>query len=276
MYDGRDIKKALSPLALDNTSGSVKIAMDAVALIRDILVRTDAASFGGALRLISRQLIGAQPSMGIILNLAYRLRSMAGTSSAGEVMRYLDAFGTMVDAHTARIAERMEKPLVSSARVMTWSSSSTVLASLRNAWDKGLRFKVIVTESRPVNEGAQMMKALLKSSIPVTYTTDAAGMSMLAQGGIDTVLIGADALFKRNVVCKTGSLAIAALCKAKKVRLYGLCGTEKRIPGPLLGTFVIADKPAKEITGFKHRSLTVANRYFERIPSSLFTKIVTD
>lgn len=263
-------------LSKDNTSGSAQIAFNAVKLIKTIIRRADAEASARFFKLISKQLVSAQPSMGIILNLAYSIDEMAGTVTRKDILSYLDNFKTTIETHTKIIAERTSALLESSKTVMTYSASSTVLESLRHAYKNGLRFSVVVPESRPMNEGRGMMVKLSRASIPVLYMTDAAGMSMLASGDIDTVLIGGDAIQRNDFVCKTGSLAIATLCKTERVPLFGLCGTEKIIPEQFSKKFIIANKPAKEVSDFKSRFVQITNRYFEIVPFSMFTKIITD
>ena len=271
-----DIEKLLSPLSDDNISGSAQIALYAIRRIRSIIRRKDTRVSVRLLKRIAEQLISAQPSMGIMLNLAYGIGKMNGKVQRDDMFLYLDRFETSIETHRRLIAGKVFDLLLGNKVVMTYSASSTVLESLKYAYGRGGKFSVVVLESRPMNEGVDMMVQLVKSSIPVTYATDAAGMSMLASAHIDSVLIGGDALYGDGFVCKTGSRAIAELCAGKGVRLYGLCGTEKTVPEELSNRFVVLDRPAKELTDFKNKFVTISNRYFEVVPSALFTRIVTD
>lgn len=273
----RDIRLAFRQLGRDNTSGSARIAADAIKRIETIIRRTprmrrDVRFF----HFLAGQLVSAQPSMGVILNLAHGIDARAGHSTGRDMLAYLDDFQAAMEGHVRIIAQRTAALLKDRKTVMTYSASSTVLESLLAARTAGLRFRVVVPESRPMNEGRDMMIALSKAFVPVLYMTDAAAMSMLSAGNIDAVLIGGDALYRNGFVCKAGSRAIASLCRAGKVPLYGLCGTEKIVPRALSGRFVIADKPARELTDFKGRSAKVENRYFEIVPVRMFTGIVTD
>ena len=271
-----DIEKLLSPLSDDNISGSAQIALYAIRRIRSIIRRKDTRVSVRLLKRIAEQLISAQPSMGIMLNLAYGIGKMNGKVQRDDMFLYLDRFETSIETHRRLIAGKVFDLLQGNKVVMTYSASSTVLESLKYVYGRGRKFSVVVLESRPMNEGMDMMVQLVKSSIPVIYVTDAAGMSMLASAHIDSVLIGGDALYGDGFVCKTGSRAIAELCAGKGVRLYGLCGTEKTVPEELSNRFVVLDRPAKELTDFKNKFVTISNRYFEVVPSALFTRIVTD
>ncbi|MCL4468644.1 MAG: hypothetical protein M1591_06910 [Deltaproteobacteria bacterium] len=271
-----DIEKILKPLKDDNTSGSVQIALHAIKCIRSIIRRKDTRVSVRLLKHIAEQLISAQPSMGIILNLAYGIGKMNVRVQRSDIVLYLDRFETSIQTHRSLIAGKVFDLLKGNKVVMTYSASSTVLESLKYAYGRGRKFSVVVLESRPMNEGRDMMGQLVNSSIPVTYATDAAGMSMLATAHIDSVLIGGDALYGDGFVCKTGSRAIAELCAVRGVRLYGLCGTEKTVPEELSNRFVVVDRPAEELTDFKNKFATVINRYFEIVPQNMFTRIITD
>ncbi|MCL4557516.1 MAG: hypothetical protein M1491_02600 [Deltaproteobacteria bacterium] len=271
----RDIATLFRQLRNDNTSGSSEIASNAIRRIKSIVGCADAGASAHLFTLISEGLVSAQPSMGIMMNLADGIAAMTYAPHK-DMLSYLDGFRAAMEDHARVIARRTAPLLKGRDTVMTYSSSSTVLESLKYAYRNGARFKVAVPESRPMNEGKAMAAGLSKTSIPVLYMTDAACMSMLAAGDIDAVLIGGDAIHMGDLVCKTGSLAIAALCKAGKVPLYGLCATEKIVPRRFNGRFVIVDRPAGEVSDIKNSSLRIANRYFERVPLHMFTRVVTD
>ncbi len=272
----QDIKRLLKPIGTDNTSGSVTIALQALSRVRRFAVRTDVRVSAHLCRTIAEDLIAAQPSMGIILNLADGIRNLHQPVDKETLLWFLDRFEAAIEAHTQTIAHTVARLLQRSHLVMTYSSSSTVLAGLRAAYQAGASFQVVVPESRPMNEGSRMMAELDRSSIPVIYGTDAAALSTLASGDVDAVLIGADARLADGLVCKTGSLAIAGLCRRTKTRLYGLYGTEKIVPPALVKKFVISDKRVEELTRMKGTNITVSNRYFEVVPVRLFTRMITD
>jgi len=276
MIDINHITEFFKPIKDDNTSGSIDIALKAIRLIRDF-VKDDKVEISKPLcNVLSEWLISAQPSMGIILNLAYGLRRMKKGVKRNDILLYLDKYESGIKDHTAIISKRVFKLLESAKTIMVYSASYTVLMSLRYAYEKGLRFKVLVPESRPQNEGRNMALALADLSIPVLYTTDAMAMSMLAAGDIDGVFIGGDAIVSHTLICKVGSLALATICRRKKIPLYGLCGTEKIVPDKLKERFNILPMPSEEIIKLKKKNITVINRYFESVPFKLFTKIITD
>ena len=271
----QDIKKLLTPIGSDSVSGSTSIALQAIDRVRRYIRRTDVHVNARLCRTIAGHLIAAQPSMGIILNLADGLGNLSYPADRKAAVQYLDRFEAAIGVNMQGIAHSVGRLLRNARLVMTYSLSSSVLAGLHEAYGQGSRFTVLVPESRPMNEGSRMMQALARSGIPVIYGTDAAALSTLASGDVDAVLIGADARLADGLVCKTGTRAIAELCRKTKTRLYGLCGTEKIVPRALIRKFVILNKPARELTTLQNKSVTVWNRYFEVVSVHLFTMIIT-
>ncbi|MGB9734987.1 MAG: hypothetical protein ACP5JP_01445 [bacterium] len=270
------IKKILLPVTKDNTSGSTDIALKAIKLIKKFVKRKDVKLSPELYKCISQQLISAQPSMGIMFNLAYRITKMKTLVEKRDFLLYLDKYRDEIEAHKIDIAKRVFNLIKNKNVIMIYSSSSTVLESLKYAHKKGSRFKVVVPESRPMREGEKMMIQLSRSSIPVMFVTDVTGISMLAMYDIDVVLIGGDAILNKYLVSKIGTYPIAMLCKQNHIPVYGLCGTEKVIPKEYENKFVISDKPAYEITTYKNKYVKVVNRYFEKVPIKLFTGIIAD
>ena len=70
-----------------------------------------------------------------------------------------------------------------------------------------MRFDVICTESRPINEGVNLAAKLGGEGIRVKLVIDAAVCSILPQAQI--VLIGADSLSAKGLVNKIGTLCLA-------------------------------------------------------------------
>lgn len=276
MIDISYITKILKPVAEDNISGSTDIALKAIRIIRNFLKGEKVEVSDYLCEVLAEKLITAQPSMGIILNLAYGIRKMKKRVKRQDILLYLDEYESKIEEHKFIISKRLFNLLRGAETVMVYSSSSTVLAGIQYAYKNGLRFRVLVPESRPKNEGKNMALELSKLSIPVLYTTDAIAMSMLASGYVKMVIIGGDAIVADDFICKVGSLALATICDKKTIPLYGVCGTEKIVPEELKTRFVILTRPSEEIIKPVKKGLIVINKYFEAVPFKLFTKIITD
>ena len=103
--------------------------------------------------------------------------------------------------------------------VFTHCHSSSVINVLKAAHDKGKKFEVYNTETRPKYQGRKTSKELLKHGIKVTEFIDAAAMKALKESKI--MIIGCDAILKDGrVINKIGSGMFAEIAYRLKVPVY--------------------------------------------------------
>lgn len=98
----------------------------------------------------------------------------------------------------------------------------TALGVVRAARERGKRVKVIVTETRPLCQGARLTTWELKrDGIPVTLITDSMVGHVMAQGEVDLVIVGADRIAANgDTANKIGTYTIAALARRHEVPFY--------------------------------------------------------
>lgn len=107
--------------------------------------------------------------------------------------------------------------------VFTHCHSSTVINILRHAKEKGKKFKVYNTETRPLYQGRKTAKELVKYGIKVVQVVDAAaGIAMtLNHKKKHIVLFGADAILKEgDCINKVGSGMFANIAYDYKIPVY--------------------------------------------------------
>jgi translation initiation factor 2B subunit (eIF-2B alpha/beta/delta family) len=146
--------------------------------------------------------------------------------------------------------------------VLTHSRSSVVEKILISAYRK-VPFHLIVTESRPNNEGHLLAESLAEQGIPVTFIVDAAAGTIHP----DMVLVGADAVTPSHVVNKIGTVLLAA-----KFPLYVACTTHKFTSEDV----EIDEEDPHEVLAHAHPRITVKNYYFDRTPLHMVTGFVTE
>ena len=156
--------------------------------------------------------------------------------------------------------------------IITISKSGT-LKEVFNLWkEKNKNLKVVISESRPGNEGKLFAKELLKFGVKVELISDA--MTALYVPQVDAALIGADEILKNgNVINKVGSKALALLCKKNKKPFY-VVSTKTKLSGRTKFSEQKADP--SELWNYESNGLTVSNIYFEEIEKKLITEIITD
>jgi len=132
------------------------------------------------------------------------------------------------------------------------------------------RFNVIVSESRPINEGRTTAKLLAAHNIKVDFITEAMLPAFIEK--CDSALLGADMILKNgNVVNKTGSRLIALLCKEFNKPVYVIADKSKISAKT---KYIPEIKPVKEVWSVKDKRINVHNYYFEEISKKYIIRII--
>jgi translation initiation factor 2B subunit (eIF-2B alpha/beta/delta family) len=108
--------------------------------------------------------------------------------------------------------------------IFTHCHSSTVTKALVHAKEKGRKFQVHVTETRPLYQGRKTAKELSKANIKTTLFVDsAAGIALTGNQETEEAnkfFIGADALLNQGIVNKIGSGMLSQIAYKNKIPLY--------------------------------------------------------
>jgi methylthioribose-1-phosphate isomerase len=143
---------------------------------------------------------------------------------------------------------------------------------------------VWVDETRPVLQGARLTAwELQRLGIPVTLVADVTAGSLMAQGRVDCVVVGADRVAANgDVANKVGTYSLAVLARHHGLPFYVAaptstvdldCATGADIP--------IERRPAEEVAELAGvrlapAGLPVENPAFDVTPAALVTAIVTE
>lgn len=279
------IDEAINQIASDNTSGAAEILRRAGAvftLLNDRATEHVAGSFELAQQAVIETctaLAFAQSDMTPLLRLASAALSAAriATGARQSLKAAQDAaLNFIADAErAARDAASHAAALIrDGATVLTHSRSSTVLAALVEAKQRGRDFSVVATESRPMLEGRALTEAVARLDIRVTLIADAA--ASLAMDPVNLVLMGADKVTPVNLVNKIGTRMIALAARERDLPVYALCDSSKFIREDWFGEVTRHLGSADELWPDAPRGVVVVNRYFEPTPLALFTRIVTE
>ena len=98
----------------------------------------------------------------------------------------------------------------------------TACGVLRAAWDSGRLAEVWVDETRPLLQGARLTAwELRRAGIPHRVVADSAAGSLMAQGLVDRVVVGADRIAANgDVANKVGTYPLAVLADRHGVPFY--------------------------------------------------------
>jgi translation initiation factor 2B subunit (eIF-2B alpha/beta/delta family) len=190
-----------------------------------------------------------------------------------QIMQYLIDFEPNSITKFELIYEGFSHLVYDNTTIVTLSNSKTILEVLKFASVKRSNLRVIISESRPVNEGSVFAEELAKSGINTTLITEAMIPNYVEES--DFSLIGADKLLNDgSVINKTGSRLLAIVSKYFNKPFYVAADKTKKSSN---NDFVQTPHPKEEIYSSNSRKVNIAeNLYFERIEAELITEIFTD
>ncbi|HEX9887067.1 MAG TPA: hypothetical protein VGA70_11295, partial [Longimicrobiales bacterium] len=267
------------PLRADVVSGAAVVARTACEVVRRASTEIPADSpeaLRAGLGQMAVAILDAQPAMASLVALAARVLDAVEGASSVEAAREAAAtaaraFDASLQAMTDALVGRAADELPRGGTILTTSSSSTVRAVLLEcAPARGL--SVICLESRPMNEGRFLAAALARGGIPVTFAVDAAAVALLREA--DACLLGADSIGDRGVVNKIGSCGVARSARSAGLPVLVAADASKLLPRGFPQP-VEDDRPPEEVWKAP-LGARVWNRYFEAVPMSDVTRVITD
>ncbi len=176
-----------------------------------------------------------------------------------------------------KVAEYGAEKIKNGDIVFMYSMSSTVWRILRCAKAQGKSFSVVVTESRPANEGLWTVTEMAKSGIPVSVGIDASIGELVPQS--DLVFVGADAISSHGYsLCKTGTYPTALVARAHGVPFFIAADTLKFDSSTLLGLPFRSDPIHRhEVLSQEYpEQAQVVGHLFDETPPELVTAIITE
>ena len=179
-------------------------------------------------------------------------------------------------SHQARhlIAENGRVFVHDGATVLVHGFSRVVLALLLHAAAEGRRFRVVATEGRPNELGANMARQLRAAGIPVEMILDAAVAYKMSM--VSLVLVGAEAVVESGgIVNRLVTYQVALVAKVLHVPFYVACESYKFARIYPLGQ---RDVPREElhVPEFAMEDVEVDNPTRDYTPPHLIALLITD
>jgi translation initiation factor 2B subunit (eIF-2B alpha/beta/delta family) len=262
---GREVMDALAQVVLDSRAAS------AAELSGEIVAAMDA-------------LLAAMPAYAPPLNVMHRL--MARVEAARDTGATADGLRSAFEheaaafhewSSTARdqVAAYGAAIMPDGATVFTYTLSETALRTLREAARRGKRFRVLVTESRPNNDGLVTAEELSKEGVEVSVSIDACIAELIRQA--DLMLVGAEAIMPDgSAVCKVGTYPAALVARACGVPVYVTVDTLKFNVTALSGLSLKVDPIRRGDVLLEGTAGNVTGHLFDRTPPELIRSIVTE
>ena len=162
-----------------------------------------------------------------------------------------------------RTAEIGSKRIRQGYRVLTHCHSSAVTMVFKEAVRQGIRFEVILTETRPRYQGRITARELLDEGVKTTMIVDSAVRSFIKTA--DLVLVGSDAMTSEgNVINKIGTSQIALAANEARIPFYVVTELLKFDPQTIHGDYeAIEERDADEIWEDAPDGLEIRNPAFD-------------
>ncbi len=232
-----------------------------------------------------------------IARMRARLEPLA-TASAAERVRALEAEADRIAAEDLRANHRLGAlgasllPGEGPARVLTHcnagslatSGYGTALGIVRALAESGREVEVFASETRPYLQGARLTAwELMADGIPVTLVTDGTVGSLLAGGGMDAVVVGADRIAANgDSANKIGTYQAAVLAKEHGVPFVVAAPfSSVDLETPTGAEIPIEERDPEEVVEIAGRRIApegvpVWNPAFDVTPARYITAIVTE
>jgi len=160
----------------------------------------------------------------------------------------------------------------------------TALGIVQAAHHAEHEVKVWVDETRPYLQGARLTAwELEQAGVPHTLIPDVAAGSLMAQGEVDVVLVGADRVAANgDTANKVGTYPLAVLAARHGVPFFVCAPTSSiDLATPDGGAIEIEERPADEVLHIRGVRIApdgtdVRNPAFDVTPAELITVIVTE
>ncbi|MCL4506412.1 MAG: S-methyl-5-thioribose-1-phosphate isomerase [Chloroflexi bacterium] len=160
----------------------------------------------------------------------------------------------------------------------------TALAPVYVAAEQGRSIHVFADETRPLLQGARLTAwELQQAGIPVTLITDNMAATVMAQGKVDAVIVGADRVAANgDVANKIGTFGVAILAKEFGIPFYVAAPLSSIDMNLASGELIpIEQRKAEEVTqGFGRLTaptgIQVYNPAFDVTPHRYITALITE
>lgn len=160
----------------------------------------------------------------------------------------------------------------------------TALGVIRAAVERGHKINVFADETRPYLQGARLTAwELLHDNIPTTVLCDNMAGSLMRQGKIQAVIVGADRIAANgDTANKIGTYSVAVLAKEHGIPFYVAAPLSTIDPATAHGDLIpIEQRSATEVTHSNGRQMTpngaaIQNPAFDVTPAKYISAIITE
>jgi len=170
------------------------------------------------------------------------------------------------------------------AGALATADYGTAVGVIRAAFEVDPTVRVFSCETRPFLQGARLtVFELMRAGIPVTLVTDNAAGSLMSQGMIDLVVVGADRIAANgDTANKIGTYMVAVLAKTHDIPFYVAAPRSTIDPGLPDGDGIpIEQRDPREVTHVCGKQIapdgvSALNPTFDITPNKYISGIITE
>jgi methylthioribose-1-phosphate isomerase len=170
------------------------------------------------------------------------------------------------------------------AGALATAGYGTALGVIRGAVEAGKRVTVFADETRPFLQGARLTAwELVRDGIETTVITDNMAGSLMRQGGVNFVVVGADRIAANgDTANKIGTYSVAVLAREHQIPFYVAAPLSTiDLSTPDGSQIPIEERSAREVTHVKGTQLAASgalvwNPAFDVTPHHFISGIITE
>lgn len=275
---GKDIKEI-------KIQGASKIELAAVNGIKELINKSklEGDDFLGVVVENINHLIAQRPnepklrnSLSYIWQMANKYQSIKDRNA---LIDYIEHYERNTEKGNELISEYASQIITNGSTILTHCHSNLVENAFKKAYDNGIDFEVICTETRPRFQGRITAKALADYGIKTTQIVDSAVSTYLKK--IDFFLTGADVVFQDgSIMNKVGTHTISIAAKHFKTPHIVLTSTHCIETDVFVSlNESVEERDIDEIWPEKDgrpRDLKLRNPSFDIVPNELIDKFITE
>jgi ribose 1,5-bisphosphate isomerase len=286
------LDEAIEEIKSMKIRGAGKIAQFAVETLKRVVEASNAKTSSELfmeLHEASRKLLTSRPTAVSLPNSVRFVMHKARVllREAASLEDFKNGVSSAIKEFTDRSKNALNKISIFGARriedgetLMTHCNSTTVIEILKQAYNEGKRFKVYVTETRPLYQGKLTAKQLGEAGIKTILIIDSAVRYFMNK--VDKVLVGADAVAVNGaVINKIGTSMIALAAHEAKTQFLVAAETYKFSPETVIGELIhIEERSWSEVISNEEvkniLNCEVRNPAFDVTPPEYIDAIITE
>lgn len=281
-----EFEKAVVDILKDNTSGSLTITNK---LIESSLAFGKSNEFDILFAVDQYlQVFSKFPEFAVLFHFVNRalieltqLQEKQSNVQAHEFVEFVKKYCQTYEGVNTDIAENLSNIFDFDDKTVFVHSNSSTITEVISYFNSSVKIKEIIqTISYPAKEGIIQANNLVKNDLKIHLIPDAAIFRFVKLS--DVVLLSADCIFEEFFINKIGTYSLVVAANYFNKPVFVLSDSRKIIPHKILTNTLIKSflnekpKPEEELYVSDNKNIRIHNYYFEKTPSNLVSKFVTE